>query len=230
MSDHQAWVDLSEEDFRDMLISLIGYRFGREPEKHLEEIRAERSQYIGKFMKMAGVRPTDTVLELGSGCGFGTRVLAQRAGRVLACDISPAYLSVAKKELRDLDNVEFHLVNSRDLSEIADDSVDKVLSVSVFIHFNLYDIHLYFKEFKRILKENGKVVFDFADQHRMAGRLKLKNLEAQFLEHVKFYGQDPSKLPGLVQWNSARGIENAARLAGFKKIKRRGHRLLFRRF
>jgi ubiquinone/menaquinone biosynthesis C-methylase UbiE len=229
MSDYQAWVDLSEEDFRNMLISLIGYRFGREPEKRLDEIRAERSQYIGKFIKMAGVRPSDTVLELGSGCGFGTRALSQQAGRVLACDISPAYLSVARKELHDLDNIEYHLVKSRDLSPIADSSVDKVLSVSVFIHFNLYDIYIYFKEFNRVVKDKGKVIFDFADQHRIAGSLKLQNLTEQFLEHVEFYGENPSNLPSLVQWNSAKGIENAARLAGFKKIRRRGQRLLFER-
>jgi ubiquinone/menaquinone biosynthesis C-methylase UbiE len=229
MSDDEAWVGLSEEDFRNMLISLIGYRFGQEPEKHLDEIRAERSQYIEKFIKMAGVRPSDTVLELGSGCGFGTRALSQHAGHVLACDISPAFLSVARKELHDLDNIKFHLVNSRDLSPIADSSVDKVLSVSVFIHFNLYDIYLYFREFNRILKSKCNVIFDFADQHRMAGILKRQNLTEQFLEHVEFYRDKPSNLPALVQWNSAKGIENAARLAGFKKIKRRGQRLLFQR-
>jgi len=167
------------------------------------------------------------VLELGSGGGFGTRAVALRANRVVACDISEAFLSYAMKELKDLDNIEFHHVKSRDLSSIPDDSIDKVVSISVFIHFNLYDIYLYFLEFKRILKNKGKVVFDFADSHALAGGIRSRNLVEQFLEHAPFYKEEPSNLPGLVQWNSAKGIKGAAKLAGFKQIKHRGHRMVF---
>ena len=101
------------------------------------------------------------------------------------------------------------------------------MSISVFIHFNLYDIYLYFLEFKRVLKAGGRVVFDFADSHRLAGGLHSKVLIDQFLEHAPYYKQVPSNLPGLVQWNSGKGIRGAAKLAGFRQVKRRGHRLLF---
>jgi SAM-dependent methyltransferase len=167
------------------------------------------------------------VLELGSGCGFGTRALALRAKRVLACDISEAYLSFARQELVGLDNIEFHHVESRNLFSIPDGSVDKIVSISVFIHFNLYDIYLYFMEFKRVLTAGGRVVFDFADSHRLAGGVRSRVLIDQFLEHAPYYKQAPSNLPGLVQWNSAKGIRGAAKLAGFRLLRRRGHRLLF---
>jgi ubiquinone/menaquinone biosynthesis C-methylase UbiE len=227
MTADKAWVGLSTEDFRDLLIALIGFRFGTEPETRLAEIREDRQSYAKKFIRMAGVKPSDTVLELGSGCGFGTRAVALQANKVIACDISEAYLSYAQQELAELDNIEFHHVASRDLSMIPDNSVYKVVSVSVFIHFNIYDIYLYFLEFNRILKNKGKVVFDFADTHRLMGGIRSKNLIDQFLEHAPYYKQAPSNLPGLVQWNSARGIKGAAKLAGFRRLKRRGHRLLF---
>jgi ubiquinone/menaquinone biosynthesis C-methylase UbiE len=227
MTAHQAWVGLSTEDVRDMLIALVGFRFGTEPETRLMEIREERQMYTEKFLKMAAVGPNDTVLELGSGCGFGTRAVALLAKKVIACDISEAYLSYARQELDDMDNIEFHHVESRNLTNIPDCSIDKIVSISVFIHFNVYDIYLYFKEFKRILNNKGKVVFDFADSHRLAGGIRSRNLIDQFLEHVLFYQEVPSNLPGLVQWNSAKGIKGAAKLAGFRQIKRRGQRLLF---
>ena len=105
--------------------------------------------------------------------------------------------------------------------------MDKVVSISVFIHFNLYDIYLYFIEFKRVLKAGGRVVFDFAGSHRLAGGFHSRVLVDQFLEHAPYYQQAPANLPGLVQWNSARGIRGAAKLAGFRQAGRRGHRLLF---
>jgi len=227
MTADKAWVGLSTEDFRDMLIALIGYRFGDEPETHLAEIREERQAYAGRFLKLVGIDPDDTVLELGSGCGFGTRAVALKAKKVIACDISEAYLSYAREELRDLDNIQFHHVESRDLTAIPDDSVDKVVSISVFIHFNIYDIYLYFLEFKRILKNKGKVVFDFADSHSLAGGFRSQVFIGQFLEHAPYYKEAPSSLPGLVQWNSAKGIRGAAKLAGFRRVKHRGHRMVF---
>ena len=229
MTARKAWVGLSTDDLRDMLISLVGFRFGTEPELRLAEIRAERQGYTDKFLKIAGVGPDDTVLELGSGCGFGTRAAARRARKVIACDISEAYLSYARRELADVHNVEFQHVANWDLAAIPDNSIDKIMAVSVFIHFNLYDIYLYFNEFGRILKSRGKVVFDFADEHKLAGGFHSGTLIGQFLEHVAFYRELPSNLPGLVQWNSARGIKGAAQLAGFRQVKRRGHRLLFAR-
>jgi len=70
-------------------------------------------------------------------------------------------------------------------------------------------------------------VFVFADSHRQVGGFHSKVLIDQFLEHAPYYRDVPSNLPGLVQWNSAKGIRGVAKLAGFRQVKRRGHRLLF---
>ena len=88
----QAWVRLDKEDIRKMLVSLVGDRFGERPEERLDDIREERARYAKKFIRLASIKPSDHVLELGSGCGFGTGALAAGAKQVTACDISPAYL------------------------------------------------------------------------------------------------------------------------------------------
>jgi ubiquinone/menaquinone biosynthesis C-methylase UbiE len=104
-----------------------------------------------------------------------------------------------------------------------------VISMAVFIHLNLYDIYLYFEEFNRILRPGGKALIDFANQNRLFSRLPNRGQDKQFLSHAGFYRDDPNSLASLVQWNSARGIKGVARRAGFKFLKRRGHKLLFRK-
>lgn len=228
MSTH-AWVGLDTDDIRRLLVSLIGHRFGERPEEHLDEIREDRSLYANKFIRMAGIRSTDTVLDLGSGCGFGTAVIARRASQVIACDISPAYLEFARHECASMDNIRFEQITSRKLSPIEDRSVDKVISMAVFIHLNLYDIQIYLDEFNRILRPGGKVLIDFANMNRLFSHWPNRDQDQQFLSHAGYYRNDPTTLAGLVQWNSARGIKGVARSTGFKFLKRRGHKLLFRK-
>lgn len=223
----RAWIDLNPADLRQMLISLIGYRFGEAPEERLADIRAERQAYAGNFLDLAGIGPRDAVLDLGSGCGFGTAAIARRAATVVACDISPAFLDFARRECAGLGNVRFQQIEPRDLSPLESSSLDAVVSMSLFIHFNLYDMACYFAEFGRVLKARGRVVFDFADAHRLFSRWRNHGNDALFREHTEYYRADPSALPGLLQWNSARGITQVARDAGFRRLRRRGHKLLF---
>lgn len=224
----QAWIDLNKEDFRRMLISLIGHRFGERPEEHLDKIREERVLYAEGFIKMAGIKQGDKVLDLGSGCGFGTATIARHASKVIACDISPAYIEFARGECANLHNVQFHAITSRDLSPVDNHSVDAVIAMAVFIHLNLYDIYSYFMEISRVLKPGGKVLIDFANMNRLFSRVPNRSQDQLFLSHAGFYRDDPGTLAGLVQWNSARGIKGVAKSAGFKFVKRRGHKLLFK--
>ncbi|HZL68552.1 MAG TPA: hypothetical protein VFC29_14620, partial [Candidatus Limnocylindrales bacterium] len=66
------WIDLSEDDIRSLLIALIGLGFGPEPEKHIPEIRDSRKNFANFVADQSGISSRDTVLDLGSGCGFGT--------------------------------------------------------------------------------------------------------------------------------------------------------------
>lgn len=224
---NRAWIDLDPADVRNMLVSLIGYRFGEQPETRVLEIREERRAYARKFLRLGGVTKNQTVIDLGSGCGFGTGAIAECAGQVEACDISPAYLEFARRECAEASNIRFHQVQPRDLGPIADHSIDTVISMSVFIHLNLYDMACYFAEFRRVLKPGGKIVFDFADSNRLFRRFRNHGNDQLFREHTGYYRENPATLAALVQFNSARGIRQVAKDAGFRQVKRRGHVLVF---
>ncbi len=224
---NRAWIDLDPADVRSMLVSLIGYRFGQSPEERIDDIRAERQKYARSFLQLAAVDRRQTVLDMGSGCGFGTAEIARHARSVLACDISPAFLEFARRECAGLDNVRFHRIDPRSLAAVDEQSVDTVISMSVFIHLNLYDMYAYFEEFRRVLKPGGKVVFDFADAHRLFSRFRNPGNDDLFREHAAYYHADASTLAGLVHWTSARAITRVAGDAGFRRLKKRGHKLLF---
>ncbi len=224
---YKHWIDLPENNLRQMLIALIGYNFGPEPETRIPEIRESRKAFANDIADKCRIGRKDIVLDLGSGCGFGTYWLAQKAKHVHACDISPAYLKFAAAECSTLENVTFHLINSRNLGFLQKDALDVVCSMSVFIHFNLYDIFWYFDEFARVVKPGGRVWIDIADAESID--LDTPNVNGQyFLTHAETYRQDDSSLPGLMQWNSLDSVIAIARHAGFENTyKQNGGQLIF---
>jgi ubiquinone/menaquinone biosynthesis C-methylase UbiE len=225
MSKH--WIDLPEHDVRMMLIALIGHEFGLEPEKRIPEIRESRKNYINYIADKCQIDKEDIVIDLGSGCGFGTYWLAQRARHVQGCDISPSYIKFASKECSSLKNVSFHLIESRHLDFLEKDSVDVVCSSSVFIHLNLYDIFWYFNEFKRVVKPGGRIWVDVADSESLDLSEPNRNGEF-FLRHAKSYNEDPLSLGGIMNWNSIQSVINIADHFSFENTyKRAGGELLF---
>ena len=62
--------------------------------------------------EQAGAGAQDTVVEIGVGLGFLTRELAVSAGKVLAVEIEPRLLDIARRELGDRANVEWLLADA----------------------------------------------------------------------------------------------------------------------
>jgi len=59
-----------------------------------------------KIVRIAGVRETDTVVEIGSGIGVLTAMIARMARRVVAVEVDRLLVEVLQKELGDFENVE----------------------------------------------------------------------------------------------------------------------------
>ena len=69
-----------------------------------------------------GIRPTDTVLEIGCGSGLFTRALATRCARLISQDIELRYLDEAREKTLGLTNLEFLAFDARklELQAVAD--------------------------------------------------------------------------------------------------------------
>ena len=114
----------------------------------------------GNPIALAGLRPGETVLDLGSGAGLDCFLAAKRVGAegsVIGIDFTPDMLERARKNaarLR-LDNVSFHHGDIEALP-VEDSSVDVVVSNCVI---NLApDKAAVFKEAFRVLRRGGRLM------------------------------------------------------------------------
>ncbi|HEV3468233.1 MAG TPA: class I SAM-dependent methyltransferase [Pyrinomonadaceae bacterium] len=100
-----------------------------------------------------------TVLEYGCGNGENTVALAKRgAGRVVALDISPDLIAIARRRLEAngvTSGVEFVVGSAHDVP-LADESVDVVFGMAILHHL---DLGLAAREVRRVLRKGGRAIF-----------------------------------------------------------------------
>ena len=106
------------------------------------------------------------ILDIGVGGGRTTRVLAQRATRYLGIDYSQEMVQACRKQFPDL---EFSCQDASDLSQIADESFDRVI-----FSFNGIDCLpsdaqriAFLNHARRILTSNGLLIFSVNHSRRL---------------------------------------------------------------
>ena len=94
-----------------------------------------------------------TVLEIGSGEGYGIMELAPLADNYIAVD---KYNTEISDELMKTNNITFIQTEVPPLKEIEDNSIDFVVTFQVIEHIK--DDEMFLKEIYRVLKPGGKVI------------------------------------------------------------------------
>jgi len=94
-----------------------------------------------------------TVLEIGSGEGYGIMELAPKADNYIAVD---KYNTEISDELKKVNNITFIQTEVPPLKEIKDNSIDFVVTFQVIEHIK--DDKMFLKEIYRVLKPKGKVI------------------------------------------------------------------------
>lgn len=101
-----------------------------------------RSMNLGK---------NQVVLDLACGQGFFSRVFGQSGAKVIASDISPELIKIAKQH--EARNVEYHVSPADDIRFCTDKSVDAITIVLALQ--NIKNVDGVFKECARVLKDKG---------------------------------------------------------------------------
>jgi 2-polyprenyl-3-methyl-5-hydroxy-6-metoxy-1,4-benzoquinol methylase len=110
---------------------------------------ARRVKMLGSHLKRGM-----TVLELGCGTGSLTQELARSGADVVAIDVSPELLEIAKSN-SSAPNVRFEIQNAYDLS-YPDAVFDSVVGSSVLHHLEIEDA---LGQIHRVLKPGGTIYF-----------------------------------------------------------------------
>lgn len=200
---------LSEKfETSDLLQIVIGPGFDTEGAEKLQKTIELKQEEAIHFEKRLGLSGDQTVLELGSGFGVMAKHYASKVKKIICCDIYQNMLDFAAQLNRDSKNIEYVKINSYDLSVIPESSIDTVYSTGVFIHFNIYDTNLYLKEFKRIIKNGGRLVFNIKNENRIE--------KDQFFFDANLYAKNGYTTKGLQQWMSHEGVIQLAGHYGFR--------------
>ena len=129
---------------------------------YTDEAEFERTSknFLQVLEASVGVKPEDTILEIGCGVGRLARTLAPLCQRWVGADVSENMLEHARARTADLDNVDYQALNGWDLSGIDDGSIDMVYCTVVFMHLDEWDRFNYICEAMRVLRPGGRLYVD----------------------------------------------------------------------
>ncbi len=132
--------------------------FNLAAEKYFELFKDEmkQKQYDRALLdRFAGNFDSEsTICDLGCGPGHITRYLFDKGLNVFGIDISERCIEIARRENP---KMRFQVMDMARL-DIADESIDGIVSFYSIIHTPKRFVHILFREFNRVLKKGGQIL------------------------------------------------------------------------
>lgn len=128
-------------------------------------------EHLHRYLQACDLAEGKVVLDIASGEGYGSAMLAKRATKVIGVDISPAAIKHARDHYRD-SNLEFMVGNCADIP-LADASVDLVVSFETIEHHDQHEEMM--REIKRVLNPSGILVISSPDKYNYSIEPGYKN-------------------------------------------------------
>ncbi len=155
------------------------------------------------------ITKADKVLEVGSGCGAITGVLARKAGNVTCVDLSKKRSSINAYRHEECDNVTIHVGNFKDIEPDLPADYDYICLIGVFEYGQSYiggeqPYVDFLNILKKHLKKNGRIVIAIENKYG------LKYFAGCMEDHLGNYfsGIEDYAAGGGVRTFSKQGLEN----------------------
>ena len=177
-----------------------------------EDFRATGEETRAALASSVGIRPDDTILEIGCGVGRVGQVLAPLCKEWIGCDVSSNMIAHARARLQPFRNVRLVEISGYDLQPIPDQSIDVVYCTIVFMHLDEWDRYNYVLEAFRVLRPGGRISIDNFSLCSDAGW-------EVFEIHRKFAPAD--RPPHMSKSSTPDELETYLRRAGFEQVQGR---------
>lgn len=122
------------------------------PEFHKQTLTY--AEHITRYLVAEDLVQGKTVLDIASGSGYGTRLLAEKAKMVYGVDVNETAINYAKKHYG-AHNIQYKVGDGESIP-LNDNSVDVIVTLETIEHIENYK--QFIKELKRILKPDGLLI------------------------------------------------------------------------
>lgn len=138
----------------------------------------------------------NSALDFGCGVGRLTQALANHFSLVVGVDIAKSFIELARQHNTKIETCKFLLNEHNDLALFSDNEFDFIYSNIVLQHMKPHIALQYIKEFLRVMKPDGVLVFQIADSRKsMNGKIK-QVIKTFIVENIlKFYGRNLADYP-----------------------------------
>ena len=174
------------------------------------------SQQRENILEWYPITKEDSVLEIGAGCGAISGVLAKKAGRVVANDLSKMRSSINAWKNKEAENLEIVVGNFNTVSDNLTETFDYVTLIGVFEYAKTYiqeeePYRVFLDKINRHLKPNGKILM------AIENKLGLKYFAGCKEDHVgrMFEGIEGYKNTSGVETFSKRELEKLLDANGY---------------
>jgi GT2 family glycosyltransferase/ubiquinone/menaquinone biosynthesis C-methylase UbiE len=150
-------------------------------------------EHLHRYHSVRELVRDKVVLDIASGEGYGTAILAKPAHKVFGIDIDPEIVRYAQEKYASTGNVEF-LIGQAENIPLPDHSIDIVVSYETIEHLDQPTQEKFLKEIKRVLKKGGRLVIstpdkaNYSDRYDYTNKFHLKEFTSEeFLGFLKNY-------------------------------------------
>ena len=134
-------------------------------------------------IQMLGDISGKTILDAGCGSGYISRILSRQCSHVVACDSGVEMIEMAKKRERQKQlNIKYSVCDIAKMP-FADNSFDFAICVSVLLYCEAKTVFAFFKEIKRVLKNNGVLVLSVPHPYLYSLKSPARNKKDNWIKY-----------------------------------------------
>lgn len=197
--------------------SMDNYFDRAESENSLNRFWNEKLEFYPLFKNL----DLDNVIELACGRGRHVQNYYKDAKNIVLVDILKENIDYCQDRYNKLSNISYYHNNGYDLRDLPDNTFTSIFTYDAMVHFEMFDIYNYLKDFNRVLKRNGLGLFHHSNssQNSRTSFINAKHgrnyMSKEIFEYISLRCGFEVVQQVVIDWG---GVENLDCISLIKKI------------